>query len=261
LILRIRDDGSLCVPLGPWLCDPKKYLNHDSYIHQSFDQVIVRGNDDFWKVFRLFNTTMTHFHYQLVDMVSVFNFSLDNFSPSDYSAEEGYISVWRRSLFNTSFPTPLVNSNPLGYESIHSSFQDSLLWYSPFLRHTIFNLPDQCNFDQLIICSDGGVRDDRSGIGIVVAFQQQIISTNHLRIRPSYHVMTSYRCEGFGIVGALVTFQAYKKFYNLPHQLQQLTIITDSEAMVKKISLYRRQSLTKKFFTPWIMILFMRFCS
>jgi hypothetical protein len=73
--------------------------------------------------------------------------------------------------------------------------------------------------------------------------------------------MTSYRCEGFGIVGELVTFQAYKKFYNLPHQLQQLTIITDSEAMVKKISLYRRQSLTQKFITPWIMILFMRFCS
>jgi hypothetical protein len=134
LILRFRDDGSLCVPLGPWICDPKRYLNHDSYLHHSFQSVIVRGNSDFWKVYHLSDTTLNHYHYTLVDMISVFNFPLHHYSPCDYSVETSYITVWRRSIFNTSFPSSSGLVDPV-CDSLSSCFQNSTSWYSPFLRH------------------------------------------------------------------------------------------------------------------------------
>jgi hypothetical protein len=100
----------------------------------------------------------------------------------------------------------------------------------------------------LTICSDGGVCALSSGIGIVVAHNSDIISTNLLWVPSPYHSMSPYRCECFGILGAVYTFIAYKKFYSDPGLLQQLNLLTDSESMVTIITKYRYQPFTKNFF-------------
>jgi hypothetical protein len=156
LILQIRDDGTLIIPLGPWLCDPKLHLHHDSYIHHTNDTIIAQGNDDMRKVFQSFNTTFTQFQFCLLDLVSVFNYSLHNYSPCEYSVHDQYISVWCRSIFTSSLPAPLPFVLPRD-NTISLAFQHEKLWYQPFITSSSFQLPPIIDFQHLTICSDGGV--------------------------------------------------------------------------------------------------------
>jgi hypothetical protein len=127
LILRICENGTLIIPLGPWLCDPKKYINHDSYFNPITNTVIIRGNDDMWKIYHHVTTTFTTLQFRLNDMVSVFNYSLNDFSPCDYVVHDQFISVWRWSIFNSSIPDSPIMGLPI-YDDVTVAFNTESLW-------------------------------------------------------------------------------------------------------------------------------------
>jgi ribonuclease HI len=102
---------------------------------------------------------------------------------------------------------------------------------------------------EICICSDGGVKDNKPGVGIVISNELNIIATNKFKFDNEYNDITSYRCEGVGLLGAVKSFKNMLLHYNKIQEgkLVRVLILCDNQSMVKVVNKYRYIKKNKKF--------------
>jgi hypothetical protein len=133
----------------------------------------------------------------------------DKYIPLDNMDHREMISLNVRNL-------PIINevddqiNNNMEYESIIGYFNTKNNWYTNLIKnsssdYTQAELGELLHNNEFLIGCDGGVRQQRAGIGIVTTTNLTMIIHNSVRIPDSYNDMTSYRCEAVGILGALYT--------------------------------------------------------
>jgi hypothetical protein len=61
---------------------------------------------------------------------------------------------------------------------------------------------------KLTICSDGGVRNNIAGFGVIVTIKHQPIMTIKHRLPHIYNTYLSHRSEAFGVLSALQVVSA-----------------------------------------------------
>jgi hypothetical protein len=110
-------------------------------------------------------------------------------------------------------------------------------WMSNLFKNTtIYNesgllLTDETPY---IVCSDGGLKDNRDGFGLIVQRNNKIVLQNQCRIPMVYENLSSHRREGFGIISALAHLTQLQLYKERNKNMTPLcaTIVCDNMAIV-----------------------------
>jgi hypothetical protein len=110
-----------------------------------------------------------------------------------------------------------------------------------------------------LICSDGGLRENIGGFGLIIQRHGEIVLDNKCRIPKIYENFSSHRCEGFGIISALshlIQIQLYKEAKNQASPISS-TIICDNLAIISTINrLHNTKPNLKTYYQPDADIIF-----
>jgi ribonuclease HI len=104
----------------------------------------------------------------------------------------------------------------------------------------------------MTICSDGGGKDGKGSIGIVMSIKDRIVIQLANRVPVGYDEISSYRSESYGILLSIKIIQLsllYMTQHNIQLKQQQIKLICDNEAIVNTVNKFRcsRMSLKQHF--------------
>jgi ribonuclease HI len=164
---------------------------------------------------------------------------IHKYKPCDITRQNNKLLVKKRTLKQcqvriTLSEDPINTGNTLAEEYKHHRTT----------KNTKFNsIPSIDEIErEICICSDGGVKDNKPGVGI--------IASNKFKFNNEYNDINSYHCEGVGLLGAVKSFQNMLLYYN---QIQEgklvgALILCDNQSMVKVVNKYRYIKKQKKFY-------------
>jgi Tfp pilus assembly pilus retraction ATPase PilT len=103
-----------------------------------------------------------------------------------------------------------------------------------------------------LICSDGGLKAQKGGYGVIIQLHSQIIIKSKSRIPNTYIDLNSHRCESF-IISALSQVVQIQLFKESKHTCSPIksTIMCDNLAVVNTINKLRHcKPCLKDYFKP-----------
>jgi hypothetical protein len=181
--------------LGSWYQTFQQSIRVKSRIHISTKKLLVwcEGSVD-WKCY-----------HQVHENWSFYCFNKDHWDyedyPVDYTEDRATYFVYIRGLSNmvatiTQQPQPNVTN-------FHNYLRTSEFWSKP-LMHTFQASVDFStglhSGDELVLCSDGGLRDNNAGFRVVLSLNGSMVANTRMRIIPEYSPFTSYRTESYGML-------------------------------------------------------------
>jgi hypothetical protein len=210
---------------------------------------------DVTKTWTKYNFTSRRYSYFFFDKATseeMADFDLTSYFPVDYTENNLELRVCIRNLSRM-----LITSNSeqrVCVDSFQSYVRTTRDWKSPLLHS--MQLYNQLRTgilsqDEIVICSDGGVRRSCAGFGVVMSNNNSIVASTNMLISPGHNAFTSYRSEAMGVLGAMVLYDRLQEF-----TLQrcgnratvQVRFLCDNEALVKTLNKLRRRPITPKFY-------------
>jgi hypothetical protein len=224
-------------------------------IHCEKGHILIRNTCSVWTKYDAYRNYGSQIFFCQGELTTFPKSINDKYIPLDTMSHQDIISVNVRNLpivneVDTSLRENVDNNSLIDY------FRNHTKWYKNLIKNTTCNysqieINEILNNNKFLIGSDGGVRQQRAGIGIVTTTNMTTILHNAVRIPETYNDMTSYRCEAVGILGAIYTYisiQVVRQHMGLDTRDGILTIICDSESVVKIINKMKRTQPTTKFF-------------
>ena len=98
--------------------------------------------------------------------------------------------------------------------------------------------------DPLVFCSDGGAASTVGSYGSIIATDDSILTET--RGQAYGHTPRSFRAEGYGLLANLRLIYHLLSFFELPFTLPPLTIVSDNEGLLQRIS----SALRAKYLKP-----------
>jgi hypothetical protein len=108
------------------------------------------------------------------------------------------------------------------------------------LNTKIFNMNEINDLLDITInfCSDGGVKHNIAGFGIVASINNIIILKNKQRLKSTYNKFTSHRSEAVGMLAAINTLYAIQSFLKKERNTIKInaTLLCDNESVIKSLN-------------------------
>jgi hypothetical protein len=101
-------------------------------------------------------------------------------------------------------------------------------------------------------CSDGGVKHDVSGFGIVASINNIIILKNKQRLISTYNKFTSHRSEAIGMLSAINTMYAINSFLKKKRNTIRINaiLLCDNESVIKTLTKFKtKKTVIKDYYT------------
>jgi hypothetical protein len=76
------------------------------------------------------------------------------------------------------------------------------------------------NITNITICTDGGLRNNKGGLGVIVGINNIIAIKGVKRVKETYNEMTSYRTEALGVLTGLYLYKRMQKYLQFKNIIQ-----------------------------------------
>jgi hypothetical protein len=100
------------------------------------------------------------------------------------------------------------------------------------------------------MCSDRGLFNNKGSYGIIATRSKEIVFECYNRIPNVYNILSSHRCEAFGILSGLAIFYQLCLYNNINQQNNhtQITILCDNYAVITSINKLKFSNPTLKYY-------------
>jgi ribonuclease HI len=235
--------------LGEWQVPPQKWILHNQYIHNNHRTVLVKSRMNRWKQYQAVNNNTIHIEY-VIDEIFVWDQrNIQEYKPCDITWLNNRIRVKKRTLIQCRVHQERTE-NPIADNAL-IDLRTSIGKCINTKNTKFSTIPSIVEIqEEICICSDGGVKNNTPGVGIVTANGASIIATSKFKFDPEYNDIHSYRCEGIGLLGAVKMFQLIQIHYNskVPGTVKRARILCDNQSVVKVVNKYRTLKRNKNFF-------------
>jgi ribonuclease HI len=126
-------------------------------------------------------------------------------------------------------------------------------WYSPLIANLSFLDFDQHAFqptDIIALDSDGGLRNNIGSYGAVLSINDNIVANLNGRVQPDYNILSSHRCEAYGVLAAITLFRETCNFIEHKYEdikPQSTVICCDNKSLMDTINEWKNRETSIKF--------------
>jgi hypothetical protein len=239
--------------LGDWFPDWNKTIRIKSAINIHQDTLIVFC--DLLQSWKIYQKTGQQYSYHLFDKNTVRileDIDTNKFSPINVSETALSYRVYSRNIPGIQYAP--IHSAPILHRNFHEFLTTTTGHLKPLLRHYTItgSFPDRVNSsDKLVMCCDGSLRTGIGGYGVTFSLNENMAITTRMKITPGYNKFTSYRCEAYGMLGALALYDAIQEYMKIKHgnRVQtEIILCCDNEGLVKTVAALRQRPITPKFY-------------
>jgi hypothetical protein len=253
-ITKSDKNGIIGFNIGYWADNICQSIKVNEWIHQSLDHLLVKDQTGKWckhivlcgrqstskfeKVGNRINHKIEFNEYIPVDIEST---NLNNIT----------VKTRNRSVFNQIPKIIHVKRSVYNMEEYFvNMIHDPLRLLDNTTFHDNSGLENTTNL-RIRFCSDGGVRFNTAGFGMIGSIDNNTVITNKQRLPAIYNDYTSHRSEAFGILSAINTLKYMQEFMksNGKQTNIQSTLICDNKSVVDTLNKFRyTKMMTKDFY-------------
>jgi hypothetical protein len=255
-ITQCNNTGSLKTPLKEWIVNPYTVIQTRYLLHNTKQHILIWNHELQWTTHVLHHETYGTGHYNRESTTTTLqNPIINHYTPIDLNTTTKFHTVKYDDFFIFITTTTQFLQNPtINFQH----FLENQLWSYP-IRPNIKILDQQlANKNtpmQLIICCDGGVKNNSAGFGISASINQVIFLETKAKLSDIYNEYTSHRAEAIGINYAIQISKALKR-YQLSIHTQPPPITTiiycDNKNIINITNKNRFTNIIplKSFYTP-----------
>jgi hypothetical protein len=229
----------------------------DTWIHQDLSHILVITDDGIINVHQFETEKYGLYRFSNCTDNSINNINTEIYKPVDATYTLSYYTVKPRTGSNSKhictakIPNHRVHFDDIK-EAIQSSVNPKLYMNINIIDPNIIMEPGQFT---ITFFSDGGVKANKAGFGLVASIQEKIVLDNRFKLPQIYNEYTSHCSEALGVYSALNTFLAIVKFRtqinNSSSNTSSALFLCDNESVVKTVNkIQRHGTKTKDFLSP-----------
>jgi hypothetical protein len=238
--------------MGHWYPNYGKIQKYATLLHKSHTHLVIyQSETNTWCIHMKHEDSRSYMHFYKRFSENIPQINMNNYIPVEISQDRTYVYVRNRNISHVLEVTSDIVLNPQ-VRDFHSYLLQCSDWTKQFLLNTeILHEPDtDGNEYNIQLCSDGGDRRQNAGFGMILSINNTIISNTAIKLQPEYDRYTSYRCEAFGLLLALIIYDKLQKYFidktgNRKHGITK--IFCDNEALIKIVKKMVRSELPTKF--------------
>jgi hypothetical protein len=201
-IFQFAETGELTQHLGAWTANPLDIMKITTLVHTDNENIAVWDyHSDQWKLHQHTETRWGNHHFDRINFVHCNTLDYQSYVPADYWMNDTSIIMNGRDMASIDINdetnvTPIEinrdNTISLYFEQSNLGWSDPLIGAinTTGLQNHQFN-----NNDTIILCSDGGLKDNIGSYGMVFCVNGEIKAYLKGRVPPTYNKLTSQRCE------------------------------------------------------------------
>jgi Reverse transcriptase (RNA-dependent DNA polymerase) len=235
--------------LGKWFPNHHNDILIYSLIHYTRDHIITRFHNQ-WKLHQKINNLYNTYYYT-IDAEILDQIAIEKYFPIDVEYREKDIACYTKK-FRTINIEHLNNSSVLQTGQMRQL--DNAMRLTSLLTNSILNNEWQSilgnGANEIIMCSDGGAKDNVGTFGMVANYNGQQLLQNKNRIPLVHNDANSHRSEAFGMLSALCTYNL-TRIYALNKNIEITTnirIVCDNAALVNTVNKYRKLGRNTKYY-------------
>jgi hypothetical protein len=227
-------------PLKTWKSNPNNIIQIDTMIHTNKSHIIIRDNENNWKQhlrdFELYETG----HYNINTQNTLTTIMTNDYHPIDQIRRKQHFIVKYGDIYQYQIEN-IQQINPTNFQQF-LEIQD---WISPIITNLVLPYPIILNSKEeyeLIICCDGGVKDNIAEFGITTSLNNNIVLETNTRLPEIHNDYTSNRAEAQGVYYSTHISMAIHKYLNNisnnPISINT-TIYSDNKNVVDTVNQFR----------------------
>ena len=226
-----RQDLMLRTPLGKWL-PSHRTLQHREFYFNSTTRTVYQRQHTHFNIFQPTRNTRTLLDYIPTGRTSYLPISSVPIDPSMTS--ESKLQIYKSSIDTTYTITPTTTTP--------NSFRDYILtlnrWEQELIKlhtfHTNFNCLLATLQSNFTIATDGSANDGKGSFGWVIANSDGNVIVTGQGTAFGDNI-SSFRCEGYGILAALRFILQLHQYYHLPQPSHHIAWWCDSKSLLQRL--------------------------
>jgi hypothetical protein len=256
-IIGTSTNGNLKVKLGAWLVPHYRYRYYNYLIHKTGSFIIIK-EETTWRKSQQSHTGRSKVYFTK-NGNKPYNIDgkFSEFYPIDISENQKFYYSTNRFIIQEASPIQAIQ---IKFESNFKKFlmNDNNLYKHMMKSVQVFDesfITIHC-INNLSICSDGGAKNDKGSIGIVIKSHDRMIVKLCSRIPNGYDDINSHRSECYGILISVYLISLMQQYYTLlntgasirPHSV---TLCCDNKSAVNTINKLRNRKIPlKQYWSP-----------
>jgi hypothetical protein len=252
-ITGVDKNGKIKKALGPWITDTIHHVptNVNFLIHKGNQSLVVRDKStNLWSVHILDHNIRSTYFYTKTASIEMPVIDETEYDQTDAVIEDNYYRVNKRNIKSIHYIQKYQRATNME-ETLEEFITAKRHWHSQLTSNTsIFNEAALLSSpDNIKISTDGGAKDGRGSIGVVLSINDEIVAENYSRTPEIYNDIHSYRSEGIGI---LIGLSIYKEIlqYSTLHKSdgvsKTIEVESDSKSMIDKVNRFRGRKLSQR---------------
>jgi hypothetical protein len=234
--------GNLTITkLGPWFPDFEKSTKATILLHNNNEQLLKYCPvTESWNSYERYDVRFSNYVFLKTSATWEEDISFTNYFPVDLKEDNLHYYIYCRNLTSKSHsPTTIT---PINTDDFHSYICTNRTWTDPLLReYWSFQLHSSGlrETDTAVLCSDGGLRNNCAGFGVVFSINNSVVASTQMRMKQGYNEFTSYRMEAVGMLGAMALYDKLQEYTKLKCGIRakiSMKLLCDNEALVKTIN-------------------------
>jgi hypothetical protein len=224
-IIECNDNIKLRNPLGEWISNVRtdRILEITCWAHRSLKYIVKKSEHRNWYKHLLTKSNYGDAYYNKESHNIPNNFlnKITDIVPCTFDSVQEFWIIKTRKLakkikIEDNHPTTTLslNNNRWGGFIRNLVMQKNIIMFQTIKLYNTHLIDDEDNI-KIDICSDGGVRNNKAGFGLIATSENQTIVTIAQILPEIHNPFTSHRSEAFGLLCAFQLITAINHFKNM----------------------------------------------
>jgi hypothetical protein len=251
-VFGVSSSGTLQQKLGEWKQHPVEKIKFQYIANPSKTKILSRilNNDDQWLEHTYQKYARGKIHYAKHGQIVPTPIDINEYIPVDVVISNTSININSRTC--RYFAPRLQNITNNNTTRSLKSFLINEQKDSPGsikLLESNEHLLSTTNIREITICTDGGLRQNKGGFGVILSINKNIAIKGVKRVKEKFNYMTSYRTEALGILAGLYLYKRMQKYLqvkDIAMDYNEITLICDNESVITNINKIKKYKMNQK---------------
>jgi hypothetical protein len=244
-ITNCNKQGYIQNSLGRWIIRPEEVFIPTTWIHKYEQHLIVKNCVGNWEFHRLLRRNLGKLFYSHTTYKCTPLESTKDYIPIDLQHNKSEYVVHSRSITKFDIPKIITKISLKKHSFRYLIRQDT------YLSELFDNLEisDKSFLKsvpklEMTFCSDGGVKDDHAGFGLVGSFVNKIVVSCYQRLHDIYNKYNSHRSEAWGLLCTFYLIELIAKYRSIQQITTEMSILIlcDNKSVVDTINILKHHS-------------------